>query len=74
MGTKILHYNISIGNIILKIAEDDSFLINLNLAIRLDWQIASRVLSKTNTKVFIAIGTLYSDKDHSFIYNLKSFF
>ena len=30
---KILYRNISIKNIILKIAEDDSFLIDLNLAI-----------------------------------------
>ena len=74
VGAKILHRDISIGNIMLEMAEDDGFLIDLDLAIRLDWQTASGAPSKTGTKVFMAIGTLYGDKDHSFMHDLESFF
>ncbi|OCK73065.1 hypothetical protein K432DRAFT_313850, partial [Lepidopterella palustris CBS 459.81] len=65
--------DISIRNIILNIAEDDSFLINLNLAIKIDRENASGVLSKTGIKVFIAIGALYGE-DYNFIHNLELFF
>jgi Fungal protein kinase len=57
----------------LNIAEDDGFLIDLDLAIKTDYKNTSRALSKTRTKVFIAIGALYS-KDYSFIYDLELFF
>ena len=57
----------------LNIAEDDRFLINLNFTIKTNYKNTSKALSKTRTKVFIAIGALYN-KDYSFIYNLKSFF
>ena len=70
VGAKILYRDISIGNIMLEMAEDDGFLINLDLAIRLDRQTAY----KTGTKVFMAINILYGDKDYSFMHNLKSFF
>jgi len=36
VGMKILYRDISIGNIMLEIVEDDGFLINLDLAIRLN--------------------------------------
>jgi len=57
----------------LNMAEDDRFLINLNLAIKTDRKNASGAPSKTRTKVFIAIGALYGE-DHSFIHDLESFF
>lgn len=57
----------------LNIAEDDGFLINLNLAIKTNSKNISRAPSKTRTKVFIAISALYSE-DYSFIYNLELFF
>ncbi|KAF2174352.1 hypothetical protein K469DRAFT_614801, partial [Zopfia rhizophila CBS 207.26] len=74
LDAKILHRDISIGNIMLKMGEDDGFLIDLDLAIRLDRQRASGAPSKTGTKVFMAIGTLYGDEDHSFMHDLESFF
>ena len=74
LDAKILHRDISIGNIMLKMAEDDGFLIDLDLAIRLDRQKASGAPSKTGTKVFMAIGTLYGDENHSFMHDLESFF
>jgi len=57
----------------LNIAEDNRFLINLNLAIKTNRKNTSRALSKTRTKVFIVISALYN-KDHSFIHNLELFF
>ncbi|KAF2174644.1 hypothetical protein K469DRAFT_648111 [Zopfia rhizophila CBS 207.26] len=74
LDAKILHRDISIGNIMLKMGEDDGFLIDLDLAIKLDRQKASGAPSKTGTKVFMAIGTLYGDEDHSFMHDLESFF
>ncbi|KAF2193607.1 hypothetical protein K469DRAFT_239099 [Zopfia rhizophila CBS 207.26] len=74
LDARILHRDISIGNIMLKMGEDDGFLIDLDLAIRLDRQKASGAPSKTGTKVFMAIGTLYGDEDHSFMHDLESFF
>ena len=53
--------------------EDDGFLIDLDLAIEIDRKEASGALSKTGTKVFMAIGALYGE-DHSFIHDLESFF
>ena len=58
----------------LKVTEDDGFLIDLDLAIRLDRQKASGTPNKTGTKVFMAIGALYGDKYHSFMQILESFF
>jgi hypothetical protein len=57
----------------LNIAKDDGFLINLDLAIKINRKNASRAPSKTGTKVFIAISALYRE-DHNFIYNLELFF
>ncbi|KAF2179337.1 hypothetical protein K469DRAFT_799086 [Zopfia rhizophila CBS 207.26] len=74
LDAKILHRDISIRNIMLKMGEDDGFLIDLDLAIRLDRQKVSGALSKTGTKVFMAIGALYGDEDHNFMHDLESFF
>jgi len=57
----------------LNIAEDNGFLINLDFAIKTDHKNISRAPSKTRTKIFMAIGALYSE-DYSFIHDLKSFF
>jgi len=73
LNAKILYWDISIGNIMLRIAEDDGFLINLDLTIKIDRKKASKALSKTSTKVFMAIGALYGE-DYNFMYNLESFF
>ncbi|KAF2811904.1 uncharacterized protein BDZ99DRAFT_384127, partial [Mytilinidion resinicola] len=69
----ILYCNILVGNIMLKKNKDNSFLINLNLAIKINRKKASGAPSKTGTKVFIAISTFYS-KYYNFIYNLELFF
>ncbi|KAI9785550.1 MAG: hypothetical protein M1839_009291 [Geoglossum umbratile] len=73
LDAKILHRDISIGNVMLTIAEDDGFLIDLDLAIKIDRENASGVPSKTGTKVFMAIGALYGE-DHNFMHDLESFF
>lgn len=54
-------------------AEDDGFLIDLDLAIKIDREKASGAPSKTGTKIFMAIGALYSE-DHNFMHDLESFF
>ena len=54
-------------------AEDDGFLIDLDLAVKTDREKASGAPSKTGTKVFMAIGALYGE-EHSFMHDLESFF
>lgn len=73
LDANILHRDISIGNVMLNMAEDDGFLIDLDLAIKIDRESASGAPSKTGTKVFMAIGVL-SGEDHSFMHDLESFF
>ncbi len=73
MNAKIIHRDISIGNIVLNEAEDDAFLIDLDLDIKIDREKASGAPSKTGTKVFMAIGALYGE-DHNFMHDLESFF
>lgn len=70
---KILHRDISIGNVLLNDAEDDGFLIDLDLAIKTDRQKASGAPGKTGTKVFMAIGALYGEY-HLNVYDKESFF
>lgn len=53
--------------------EDDGYLIDFDLAIKLDQQKASGAPNKTGTKVFMAIGALLG-KEHSFMHDLESFF
>lgn len=74
LDAKILHRDVSVGNAMLTIAEDDGFLIDLDLAIKIDRENASGAPSKTGTKVFMAIGALYGDEDHNFMHDLESFF
>lgn len=54
-------------------AEDDGSLIDLDLAIKLDRTEPSGAPSKTGTKVFMAIGALYSE-EHNYMHDLESFF
>ncbi|KAI1825060.1 hypothetical protein F4861DRAFT_538322 [Xylaria intraflava] len=73
----LLHRDISINN--LMINEDDenpswpSFLIDLDLAIRVDRLQASGAKEKTGTRAFMSVGVLFGD-DHSFMDDLESFF
>lgn len=53
--------------------EDDGFLIDLDLAVRLDDNTASGAPSKTGTKVFMAIGALKGEH-HNPMHDLESFF
>lgn len=73
LDANILHRDVSIGNVMLNMAEDDGFLIDLDLAIKIDRSGASGAPSKTGTKVFMAIGALYGE-EHSFMHDLESFF
>ena len=69
----ILHRDISIGNIMLTETEDDGFLIDLDLAIKIKDPKPSGAPSRTGTKVFMAIGALLGEQ-HSFMHDLESFF
>ncbi|KAF7863216.1 hypothetical protein EAF04_007298 [Stromatinia cepivora] len=73
LNAEILHRDISIGNVMLNEAEDDAFLIDLDLAVKINREKASGAPSKTGTKVFMAIGVLYGEH-HSFMHDLESFF
>lgn len=72
-----LHRDISINN--LMINEDKNplswpaFLIDLDLAIRIQREGASGAKGKTGTRAFMAIGALLGE-DHSFMHDLESFF
>ena len=69
----ILHRDISIGNIMLNETEDGGFLIDLDLAIKIEDQKPSSAPSRTGTKVFMAIGALLGHQ-HNFMHDLESFF
>ncbi|KAH8727358.1 hypothetical protein GQ44DRAFT_738332 [Phaeosphaeriaceae sp. PMI808] len=73
LDASILHRDVSIGNIMLNMVEDDGFLIDLDLANKIERANASEAPSKTGTKVFMAIGALYGE-DHNFMHDLESFF
>ena len=53
--------------------EDYGFLIDLDLAVRLDNNTASSAPSKTGTMVFMAIGALKGER-HNSIHDLESLF
>lgn len=73
LNAGILHRDISVGNIMLTENEDDGFLIDLDLAIKISDIHASGAPSKTGTKVFMAIGALLGEP-HNFMHDLESFF
>lgn len=72
-----LHRDISINNLIINEDSNNpswpSFLIDLDLAIKVDRHQASGAREKTGTRAFMAIGVLVGD-DHSFMDDLESFF
>lgn len=67
------HRDISVGNIVLTENEDDGFLIDFDLSMRISNDRASSAPSKTGTKIFMAIGALLGEP-HSFMHDLESFF
>ncbi|KAI1088319.1 hypothetical protein F5B19DRAFT_472032 [Rostrohypoxylon terebratum] len=76
----ILHRDISINNLMINEDNKDnnnaswsSFLIDLDLSIRIDRRNASGARRKTGTRAFMAIGVLRGEQ-HSFIHDLESFF
>ncbi|KAM7187663.1 hypothetical protein V8F20_010872 [Naviculisporaceae sp. PSN 640] len=76
-GAGLLHRDISINNLMINEDEKNpswrSFLIDLDLAIKEEREVASGARAKTGTRAFMAIGALL-DEPHSFMHDLESFF
>ncbi|OAL30160.1 hypothetical protein AYO20_08876 [Fonsecaea nubica] len=72
-----LHRDISINNLMINEDEDNpsqrSFLIDLDLAIKVPREAASGAKHKTGTRAFMAVGVLMGEQ-HSFMHDLESFF
>ncbi|GAB1311978.1 hypothetical protein MFIFM68171_02188 [Madurella fahalii] len=72
-----LHRDTSINNLMVNEDRENpswpSFLIDLDLAINVEREIASGAREKTGTRAFMAIGALL-DEPHSFMHDLESFF
>nr|ODN88949.1 hypothetical protein L203_02355 [Cryptococcus depauperatus CBS 7841] len=68
-----LHRDISINNLMIDEDNDNAFLIDLDLAIRVSRIGASGAKGKTGMRVFMAIGVLWG-QEHSFMHDLESFF
>ncbi|KAI9824471.1 MAG: hypothetical protein M1832_002006, partial [Thelocarpon impressellum] len=73
LNAGILHRDISAGNIMLAENEEDGFLIDMDLAMKISNESASGAPTMTGTKVFMAIGALYGEH-HTFMHDLESFF
>ena len=74
---KILHRDISIGNVLITEGGDEGFLIDLDHALRVDREGASGAKGRTGTKVFMSIGLLLqgdSERLHSFMGDPESMF
>ena len=74
---KILHRDISIGNVLITEDENEGFLIDLDHAVRVDREGASGAKGRTGTKVFMSIRLLLhggSERPHSFMDDLESVF
>ncbi|KAI9767834.1 MAG: hypothetical protein M1839_004335 [Geoglossum umbratile] len=75
--TGTIQSDVSIGNLMMNEEEDNSswqsFLIDLDLAIKENREGPSGAPSKTGTRAFMAIGALYGE-EHSFMHDLESFF
>ncbi|KAK3364743.1 hypothetical protein B0T24DRAFT_418960 [Lasiosphaeria ovina] len=73
----LLHRDISINNLMINEDVDNpswsSFLIDLDLAARVQPEGASGAKSKVGTRAFMAIGVLLGEQ-HSFMHDLESFF
>ena len=70
---RILHHDISMGNIMLTEQEDDGFLIDFDFAVDADPPESSDAQRRTGTKVFMSIDAL-AGECHSFMDDLESFF
>ncbi|WVN87097.1 uncharacterized protein L203_102273 [Cryptococcus depauperatus CBS 7841] len=68
-----LHRDISINNLMIDEDNDNAFLIDLDLAIKVSRITASGAKGVTGTRAFMAIGILLGD-EHSFMHDLESFF
>ncbi|KAL8296099.1 hypothetical protein RB600_001543 [Gaeumannomyces tritici] len=72
-----LHRDISVNNLMINEDDDnlpwDSFLIDLDLAVRNSREGSSGAKGKTGTRAFMAIGALLGEQ-HSFMHDLESFF
>ncbi|WVN86082.1 uncharacterized protein L203_101240 [Cryptococcus depauperatus CBS 7841] len=68
-----LHRDISINNLMIDEDNDNAFLIDLDLAIRVSRITASGAKGMTGTRASMAIGILLGD-EHSFMHDLESFF
>ncbi|KAF3934314.1 hypothetical protein ABW19_dt0207913 [Dactylella cylindrospora] len=72
-----LHRDISINNLMINEDKNNpswpSFLIDLDLAIKVQREAASGAQGKTGTRAFMAIGVLLGEH-HSFMHDLESFF
>ena len=77
LNAGFLHRDISINNLIINEDHNSSswlsFLIDLDLAIRVEREGVSGASGKTGTRAFLAIGVLYGEQ-HSFMHDLESFF
>jgi hypothetical protein len=76
---KILHRDISTGNVLITEDENEGFLIDLDHAIRVDRERPSGAKGRTGTRAFMSIGLLLQwDKEsklpHSFMDDLESMF
>ncbi len=73
----LLHRDISINNLMVNEDDDNpslpSFLIDLDLAVRVQREGTSGAKGKTGTRAFMAIGALLGEQ-HSFMHDLESFF
>ncbi|WVO14629.1 hypothetical protein L204_102266 [Cryptococcus depauperatus] len=68
-----LHRDISINNLMIDEDNDNAFLIDLDLAIKVSRISASGAKGVTGTRAFMAIGILLGH-EHSFMHDLESFF
>ncbi|WVN89508.1 uncharacterized protein L203_104733 [Cryptococcus depauperatus CBS 7841] len=68
-----LHRDISINNLMIDEDNDNAFLIDLDLAIKVSRITASGAKGVTGTRAFMAIGILLGH-EHSFMHDLESFF
>ncbi|WVO16474.1 hypothetical protein L204_104151 [Cryptococcus depauperatus] len=68
-----LHRDISINNLMIDEDNDNAFLIDLDLAIKVSRITASGAKGITGTRAFMAIGVLWGH-EHSFMHDLESFF
>ncbi|KAF1811423.1 hypothetical protein P152DRAFT_467085 [Eremomyces bilateralis CBS 781.70] len=74
----IWHCDISQGNLMINENEENpsrsAFLIDLDLAVRVQREEPSGARGKTGTRAFMAIGALLNDEKRTFMHDIESFF